>query len=271
MKQVLVLLSIMLALIPEVFAEDDKWIDGIRFRFVTSSPDDCQFKNPVEFKSPVSCGKNPIGIYMPWKIERRNSHFFDMPFHAPDRITSTYEGEEGTDEGDKDLFPLALELPETLMTSWSFRGGLFEFEFPTELKDLQPSGWHSRDDSHRTSLYNDFFNASDKSFADANSNWEMSADVKSSRIFLGYTLGFFIPIGENNRFFKVGAGLGIYYLDISLKMNLCSAFKRTSTDRWTIGDFNKGALLSGECFGKTEIDSYSVSKLGISTAVQMTF
>ena len=32
MKHILVLLSIILALIPKVFAEDDKWIDGIKIR-----------------------------------------------------------------------------------------------------------------------------------------------------------------------------------------------------------------------------------------------
>ena len=236
MKHILVLFTIILALIPVVKAEEKSWyeIDGIRIRY--------------------GMFRNPIGIYMPWKIERRNSHFFDMPFHAPDRITSTYEGREGTDEGDKDLFPLALELPETLMTSWSFRGGLLEFEFPTELKDLRPS----RDDSYRTSLYNEFFNASDKSFADANSNWAISADVTSSRIFLGYTWGFFIPIGDYNRFFKFGAGLGVYNIDLSFKLNICSQY----TDR------GKGEV---ECVGKTEIDSYSGKKLGVASASFMTF
>ena len=250
MKQVLVLLSIMLALIPEVFAEDDKWIDGIRFRFVTNSPDDCEFKNPVEFKSPVSCGKNPIGIYMPWKIEDRFSPYFsDAPRNA---------AAIAVDNRREPLFLFALELPETLMTSWSFRGGLLEFEFPKELKDLSPSG----DDSFRTSLYNDFFNDSDKAFADANPDWEMSTDVTSSRIFLGYTWGVFIPIGENHRFLKFGTGLGVYYIDLSLKLNLCSQYIMTNYDTDSP---------EGECVGKTEIDSYSGKKSGVASAGQMTF
>ena len=33
MKHILVLLSIILALFPEVYAEDDKWVDGISFRY----------------------------------------------------------------------------------------------------------------------------------------------------------------------------------------------------------------------------------------------
>ena len=223
-------------------AEEKSWyeIDGIRFRYVTNSPEDC------EFKSPVSCSKNPIGIYMPWKLEDRISPYFsDAPKNAAAIAVKNIQ---------KPLFPFALELPETLMTSWLFRGALLEFEFPTELKDLRPS----RDDSYKTSLYNDFFNASDKAFADANSDWEMNADVTSSRVFLGYTWGFFIPIGEYHRFFKFGAGLGVYYIDLSFKLNLCSRYEER----------DKGEV---ECVGKTEIDSYSAKKLGVASSSFMTF
>ena len=212
-KHILVLFTIILALIPVVKAEEKSWyeIDGIRFRYVTNSPEDC------EGKGLVSCSKNPIGIYMPWKIEDRISPYFsDAPSNAAAIAVKNVW---------KPLFPFALELPETLMTSWSYRGALFEFEFPAEVKDLRPARY--KDSSYRTSLYNDFFNASDKSFADANSNWEMSADVTSSRIFLGYTLGFFIPIGDYHRFLKFGAGLGVYYIDLSFKLNLCTVYKVT--------------------------------------------
>jgi len=228
LKLLLLPLLLLLTALP-VQAEEDKWIDGIRFRPVTGS-------------------QNPIVIYMPWKIEGRISPYFsDAPNTAA--IAGT--------RGEKNSFPFALELPETLMTSWLFRGALLEFEFPTELKDLRPS----KDDSYRTSLYNDFFNASDKSFADANSNWEMSADVTSSRIFLGYTWGFFIPIGDYHRFFKFGAGLGVYYIDLSFKLNLCS--------QYTVYDSRPGKE-KGECVGKTEIDSYSAKKLGVASAAHTT-
>ena len=264
MKQALVLFLLILALIPVVKAEEKSWyeIDGIRFRFVTNSPDDC--KAPT----PVSCSKNPIGIYMPWKIEDRISPYFrDAPRNAAAIVV---------DNVNKPLFLFALELPETLMTSWSFRGGLFEFELPKELKDLGPrksvdnednlevfleDNFKTHNSKIRTSLYNDFFNDSDKAFADANSNWAMSADVKSSRIFLGYTWGFFIPIGENHRFFKFSAGLGVYYIDLSLKMNLCSQYIVTPKDNPMFHD-NYDQKYKGECVGKTEIDSYSGKKLG---------
>ena len=227
-------------------AEEKSWyeIDGIRIR---------QGQNI-----------NQLVIYMPWYIESQISPFFSG---------SPQVGAITGIRGEKNLFPLALELPETLMTSWSFRGGLLEFDFPSEVKDLNPGFEHYSSDynsdgthlnsqrsSYKTSLYNDFFNTSDKAFADANSNWALGADVTSSRIFLGYTWGFFIPIGEYHRFFKFGAGLGVYYIDLSLKLNLCS--------QYTVYSYYPDKP-EGECVGKTEIDSYSGKKLGVASAAHM--
>ena len=245
LKSLLLPLLLLLTALP-VQAEEKSWyeIDGIRFR-------------PVGANS-----SSPIVIYMPWKIEKRISPYFSPP---PLDADITRNEETGT------LLPFALELPETLMTSWSFRGALFEFEFPKEVKDmgrgLAKDGGDGEVDylrqegSDRTSLYNDFFNASDKAFADANSNWALSADVTSSRIFLGYTWGFFIPIGEYHRFFKFGAGLGVYYIDLSLKLNLCSQLSYFGTE---------GGRLQTECVGKTEIDSYSGKKLEVASASFLT-
>jgi len=167
--------------------------------------------------------------------------------------------------GGTPISPIAIVLPETLMTSWSFRGAVFEFQTETEVKDLSPSPddnsinsetthWRQKD-SMRTLLYNDFFNASDKSFADSNPKWALSADVNSSRYFFGYIWGVFIPVGKNHRFFKIGFGPAVYYTDMSLKLNLCSQYKITDTEK---GHGNIG----GECVGKTEIDSASIGKWG---------
>ena len=56
------------------------------------------------------------------------------------------------------------------------------------------------------------------------------------------------------RFFKFGMGLGVYYVDLSYKLNLCSQYKVTPK----VED-GKAALNGhgGECVGKTEIDSAS--------------
>jgi len=244
LKSLLFPLLLLLTALP-IQAEEDKWIDGIRFR-------------------PVNDSKLDMVVYMPWKIEDRISPYFSSPPKtgaiSSNVVSTTYGFEKTT------LFPFALELPETLMTSWSFRGGQFDFEFPTK-QDLWIDPFIDSDDgrlksSYKTSLYNDFFNASDKAFADANSDWEMIiTDVTSSRIFLGYTWGFFIPIGENHRWFKLGAGLGVYYIELSLKLNLCSQLRYHQVSYLEI---------QTECVGKKEIDSYSGNKLGVSSLYNIT-
>ena len=243
-KHVLVFFVIILTLIPVVKAEEKSWyeIDGIRVR-------------------PVGNYRAPVVIYMPWKIEKGID-----PLYPGIGIPNTPDIAGKAEE--KGLFPLALELPETLMTSWSFRGGLFEFEFPSEVKDLGPdfggdhgSGYKRQSSKIRPSLYNDFFNANDKAFADANPMWALSADATSSRIFLGYYWGVFIPIGDYHRFFKFGAGLGVYNIDLSFKLNLCSQYIMT---------YDETGYPKGECIGKKEIDSYSGKKLGITLARHMT-
>ncbi len=245
LKSLLLSLCCLILTALPIQAEEDKWIDGIRFR-------------------PVNDSKLDMVVYMPWKIEDRISPYFSSPPKtgaiSSNRISTTYGFEKTT------LFPFALELPETLMTSWSFRGGQFDFEFPTK-QDLWVDPFIESDgfrlkSSYKTSLYNNFFNASDKAFADANSDWEMIiTDVTSSRIFLGYTWGFFIPIGENHRWFKLGAGLGVYYIELSLKLNLCSQLR-----------YHQVSYLETqrECVGKKEIDSYSGNKFGVSSLYNIT-
>ena len=214
-------------LVSEVYAKDDKWIDGIRFRYAI-------IYNPIDFM--LESGEEPL-----MRVESGYRHLRSQQ-----------------------SLPIAIVLPETLMNSWSFRGGEIEWQQSTGGTDLVPSNGARQTSSQRTILYNDFFNASDKAFADANSNWALSADVTSSRIFLGYTWGFFIPIGDYNRFFKVGAGLGVYYIDLSFKLNLCSHFLETKKQM-------SGIYRIGECIGKTEIDSYSGKELGIASSTGVTF
>jgi hypothetical protein len=212
-----------------------------------------------------------------WR-SKKDSFFYEISPLAETTIIENYNGI--SQFYPKNKFPLTLTLPETLMTSWSFRSGMFEYDLPKEHKDLSPSAgsftednlnsdgtkYWRQDYSYRKSLYNDFFNASDKAFADANSKWALSADVKSSLITLGYYFGVFIPIGDYHRFLKIGYGLGVYYLDLSLKLNLCSQYKVTpKIDGKSDEEYSKG-----ECVGKTEIDSYAGKKLGGSSGFIMT-
>ena len=153
---------------------------------------------------------------------------------------------------------------------------MLEFQSKTEVKDLVPidadkSGrgtgqerYLRQKDEFRTSLYNDFFNASDKAFADANSKWALSADVTSSRVFFGHLWGVFIPIGDYHRFMKIGFGFGAFYSEFSYKLNLCSEYKLSITEA-------RGGGKSGKCMGKTEIDSASTKGFGVSNVRQLTF
>ena len=239
LKYLLFPLLLLLTALP-IQAEEDKWIDGIKFR-------NGILNNEAAFKF-----EDSASIYTIIAVNSNFSHLDAPP-----------------------LFPIAITLPETLMNSWSFRGAFLEYQPLTVAKDLVPFGGFEGNDvtvettylrqssGLRTALYNGFFNTSDKAFADANSNWALSADMTSSRIFLGYYWGVFLPYRppfrqaerpHMLRFFKFGMGLGVYYVDLSYKLNLCSQYKVTPK----VED-GKAALNGhgGECVGKTEIDSAS--------------
>ena len=235
MKYILVLFALMMVLVPTGYAEDDKWIDGIRFRYG-------QEWYETYISIPLA-GKDTDII----KTENTISKFTPIS-----------------------QFPIAITLPEILMNSWSFRGAFLEYQNRTELKDLAPqasdnvihsdtTNWRQKPDE-RTYIYNNLFTASDKTFADANPNWALSADTVSSRFLFGYNWGVFIPVGENNRFLKFGLGPAIYYLNFSMKLNLCSEYKITPSPGKSDGH-------SSECVGKREIDSASIDKVILATSV----
>jgi len=240
LKSLLLPLLLILTALP-IQAEEDKWIDGIKIRFGLLT--------------------NKTAISLPWKGQIQSIKVRDDFSHLEDIA----------------MFPVAITLPETLMNSWSFRGALLEWHNSLKEKDIPPdpddkkiqsdtTNWRQRS-SLRTSLYNDFFNASDKAFADANSNWALSADVTSSRVFLGYYMGVFIPVGEYHRFAKIGAGLGVYYMDMLLKLNLCSQYKITPmVENGDVTDKGHG----GACVGKTEIDSSSYKGFGLALVHSIT-
>jgi hypothetical protein len=221
-------------------AEEDKWIDGIKFRMGILS--------------------NDTTFMLPW-VEDENSII---------EVNNKFSHLE-----DPAIFPIAITLSETLMNSWSFRGAFLEYQPLTVAKDLVPYGTTVTPDttylrqlsSLRTSLYNNFFNASDQAFADANSNWALSADMTSSRIFLGYYWGVFIPAFEYHRFLKAGVGFGAFYADLSYKLNLCSQYK--VTPKLEDGEAASSGH-GGECVGKTEIDSASSKGVGVAGITHVT-
>ena len=124
-------------------------------------------------------------------------------------------------------------------------------------------------DHLRTLLKENFFNSDDLSFVNANPNWALSADTVSKQIFLGYYWGVFYPAFEYHRFMKIGVGLGVFYAELSYKLNLCSQYKVTPK----LGGDGKAASSGhgGECVGKTEIDSASAKGVGVATVIHFTF
>ncbi len=216
MKRVLVLLVMILVSIHMAYADDDDWIDGIKIR---SGHSDTAFK-----------------VYI-------TSDYKQI-------IRSDYSG--GRSQGRKQLSQIVLTLPETI---WSgpkggkpifFRGGYLDYAMKSEQKDLVPypepgsSITAARQyPKIRTEIYNNFFSPTERTFADSNSNWALSADVESSHFFFGYYFGLFAPLFEDSRMFKLGVGIGVLFLDLNLKLNLCSKF------------------VDGKCEGKTNIDYVS--------------
>ena len=105
MKHVLVFFTIILALIPAVYAEDDKWIDGIKIRYgvITSF----------------------TGFIMPGE---KNDYIIETDLNF---LEETF------------LFPITIALPETVYelnvfgnTGYLYGGFVFEWYPPNEIKDL---------------------------------------------------------------------------------------------------------------------------------------
>ena len=178
MKHVFVFFTIILALIPEVYADDDNWIDGITFRYGEGGP-----TLDIDFKSEGQLYDN-IGTV--------SSGGPKIPKHLA--------------EGSK-LFPLAIELKENLMNSWSYRQGFIDWTINNEINNLSPNSsnqseivdvsttkkYYRQSEGLRTVLQNNFFNSKDKEFTSANPNWALSADSKFSALMIGYSLGIFYP------------------------------------------------------------------------------
>ena len=157
----------------------------------------------------------------------------------------------------RDLVPVAIVFPETTMSSFLFRGAFFEYK-PTIASEIGPyvepdekgnETYRRQGASARTILYNDFFNASDRSFADANSNWALSGDTEFMFVYLGYYWGVFLPIGKHHRFFKIALGAAMVYSEISVRLYLCSEYRISESEGKKYGD----------CVGKKEIDSATAS------------
>ena len=105
MKYVLVLFAVMMVLVSTVYAEENKWIDGIKFRYGTLNNDDYL----------------TITVASGWGENQK--------------ITSTGE----VNKTEERRFPVTIALPETLMNSWSFRQAYFDYTSFQNINDIAPS------------------------------------------------------------------------------------------------------------------------------------
>ena len=208
MKYVLILFAIILTLIPEVYAKNDKWIDGIRIRYGVSG-----VLPRIKFVSP---GKKQGKTIL-------KSH---------DNIAShNFSAGSGAPPYDKPMFPIAIELAETLMGKNSFRGGYLDFA-QLDIKNLAPSSELklgnnriTHPQKYRENLKTNFFNEEELEFANSNPNWAMSGDVKSDAIYFAYYWGLFYPLFENHRIFKFGLGFNISkIINAKISIYLCGEY-----------------------------------------------
>ena len=169
MKYVLTLFAILLILEPKVYAKDDKWFDGIRFSIGVG-------------KQNLRIGNTPN--------DSRNKKLLI--------VTSQHLG-----HGEFPLFPVTITFPESLMTSWSFRGAFFQYNNANNITDLAPNEelslkhayWRQNEDN-RNYLVNDFFTDEDKDYINGKDKWALSADTKLQQIALGYYWGIFFTSWE---------------------------------------------------------------------------
>ena len=104
-KQVLVLFATVLILIPEVYAQDDKLIDGIKFRY--------------------------------------GAHFTTYEFELDNRNVASKHGginteiDKYTGWAGKSKFPIIITFPETA-SRWTFRQPYYDFVINDKINDIPP-------------------------------------------------------------------------------------------------------------------------------------
>ena len=239
---------IILVSIPKVYGYDDDWIDGITFKLTIN-------ESKVEFRYRLTEGS-----------KKRQVLGSSGGKYQPAHLSRTTYG-----------FPIAIELKENLMNSWSYRQAYFDWTFNTEYNDMYPNssaaeiieGSSNQDtrtvylrqpEQTRTALLNSFFNSSDKDFTNANPNWALSADLKYSTLIIGYSLGVFYPAyNGSHRWMKVGIGISVFAAQMKVDYNLCSRYEI---------EVSEG---SGGCVGKHKIDQLETQVVGPALNINITF
>tara|TARA_B100001123_G_scaffold68415_1_gene76393 strand:- start:69 stop:992 length:924 start_codon:yes stop_codon:yes gene_type:complete len=204
-------MTLLMVISASVIQANDKTVDGIKFRYSTV----------------LSQDKFEIDDYEIAEYDTNINMTYTGPFAG------------------KQKFPIAIVFPESLMATWLFRQAYFDFSIEDEINDIPPIPDQSIS-SQLDSAFNDsrttihlrqktgtreylrenflpkYFSASQ--ISNLPENWAITHDLKRSALALGYMWGFFIPLGEKHRFFKIGMGLGIALLDNNIKIKFCDSY-----------------------------------------------
>jgi len=235
MKQILVLYLIILMSIHTIYAEDNKWIDGITIRI-----------GQKLFNEKIGVGGKKL-VDSDHDINKEEISFKNLKN------------------------PINISFTETLMNSWSYRQMYFDY-IPTkkiddlppsypkldyDLKDASSKGLKSvfitQDIDAKKFIKEKLFSGKDTQldFINNNINWAISVDTERTAIYLGYLWGVFIQTTESNRWLKTGVGIGTGYFKYKADLNLCSNYVvsiKEGTDVYH----------SGKCNGKTKFGEINV-------------
>ncbi len=150
--------------------------------------------------------------------------------------------------------PLELAFKDTTMY-FGFVGfyiqSYLDFELANEGNDME-----LLDASDRSTIYTTFLTEEEKTVADNNSSWTLSADHETSSLVLGAKFGIFFGPSETNRFFKLGVGVDYIYLSYDIAFKLCESYEIE-------GD-------KGRCVNERIIDEASGNTLNIQLSFHFT-
>ncbi len=135
----------------------------------------------------------------------------------------------------------------------------FNLEIPTHSLNQAPGSDHNKN-----YIKSNFLSQSELAFTNSNPLWNVSSDLKTSSISLGYQLGLAASVGRKVQFLQLALGPTLGYINYSYTLNLCSKYTE-APDR-----INLMKISSGNCQDKRRIDEVDFKGLGLGFAANIT-
>ena len=195
--------------------------------------------------------------------------------------------------GGRQLLPIIITFPETLMNSWSFRQAYFDFSLNEKYDDVPPddlitgsrtntinSAIAEKQDSVlfkiKESTKNHLKNEYLKNFLstaeinDLPENWAISYDLQNSSILLGYLWGIFYPIGGKHRILKLGFGWGIGWSENNADILLCDSYTVILNYKDKINKVGSDKPHEGKCINPRTIQKVSFVDFPLTSGLYVT-